>query len=328
MARHLRSGDQTLNYCAMRYLVIFVVIVELALVCSPAQAQDNEAGWLLAQINSLRARNGLGPLTINAPLTNSATAHSTYLATHNYANPHVEDNGSTPQSRALSAGYPSSNVGENVVGGSQANAAWGFNWWLNSPVHLYNMLGPWTEVGIGVSSGPMGHWYTTDFGEAAGGSSAPANNPSVDTAANNAPPNAVPAAPQKAAVPSGPPTRIPTRAPTLTPTITLTPSMTFTQHATFTPTFTPTGLPPTETAIVIDVSPQPSDTPIAEGLLVAMAPTSGLRDNSAIIAPTGLPPSKVDSNGGIRSMIPWFISLQALLVGGLVVGSVMRRKRR
>src|SRR5579885_844732 len=107
----LRGADETLNYCAMRYLVAFVVIVQLALVCSPAQAQGDEAGWILAQINSLRARNGLGALTVNPHLTASATAHSAYLATHNYADPHVEDNGSTPQSRALSAGYPSGDVG-------------------------------------------------------------------------------------------------------------------------------------------------------------------------------------------------------------------------
>src|SRR5712692_9665182 len=84
---------------------IAVIIMELNVVPRRALAQGNDVAYLFAQINALRQSKGLAPLVINALLATSATGHSTYLADHPWTNPHVEDNASTPQSRAAAAGY-------------------------------------------------------------------------------------------------------------------------------------------------------------------------------------------------------------------------------
>jgi uncharacterized protein YkwD len=130
----------------MRILVLLFILIDLFAPLStyPAQAQGDEAAWLLAQINALRQRNGQVLLTVNASLISSASAHSIYLATHTYIDPHREANGSTPATRALAAGYPGRLVGENVVGGTGANVQWAFSWWMQSPIHLHNMLAGWT----------------------------------------------------------------------------------------------------------------------------------------------------------------------------------------
>ncbi len=322
----------------MRYLASLLAslltLLTLVVVAAPqpALAQDDEAAWLLAQINALRQRNGVAPLVVNPHLTASATAHSNYLATHPYLDPHREANGSTPQTRILDAGYPGRLVGENVVGGTGANVQWGFNWWMNSPIHLHNMLAGWTEIGIGIAQGPYGRWYTTDFGDQGAGLVAPSATPAPD--GDSAPQGGAAQAPDQ----PRPTRRPPTRAPTLTPTITYTPSITYTPRATFTPTFTPTGRPPTETPIVLDVSPQP-----AAGQAVAFAPTTAAAPGSSPVAvavadvgnaggneaaPVAAPPAtKGNTSDAIRGLIPWFLLLQGIIVGGLVVNSVIRRRR-
>src|SRR5258708_37594070 len=112
---------------------IAVITIGLSLIPRRALAQGNDVAYMFAQINALRQSKGLAPLVINALLATSATGHSTYLANHPWTNPHVEDNGSTPQSRAAAAGYTGM-VSENVVGGSTATRPWGFQWWPHSPI--------------------------------------------------------------------------------------------------------------------------------------------------------------------------------------------------
>src|SRR5258708_10712909 len=228
---------------------IAVTTIGLSLVPRRAPQQGNGAAYLLTQINALRQSKGLAPLVINALLATSATGHSTYLADHPWTNPHVEDNGSTPQSRAVAVGYTGI-VSENVVGGSTATAQWGFQWWLNSPIHLQNMLyAQWIEVGIGVADGPYGRYFTTDFGAGDG----PRPTWTVVSTAN------ISAISHNPAVQKPPPTRRPTALPTATPSITFTPIVTFTPRPTFTPTITPTEPPPTPTAILLQASPQPTN---------------------------------------------------------------------
>src|SRR5260221_5990770 len=111
-------------------LLLFIVAGQASF--HPANAQGNEAEWLLSQINALRQSKGVPLLAYNAQLAAAANGHSTYLSGRAYTSPHIEDNGSTPASRALAAGYPGKLVGENVAGGSNADAKWAFNWWLNS----------------------------------------------------------------------------------------------------------------------------------------------------------------------------------------------------
>ncbi|MBX3084650.1 MAG: hypothetical protein KF716_23640 [Anaerolineae bacterium] len=287
---------------------------------------------MLQQVNALRAQNGLGALTWNGQLATAAAAHSQYLATNAYVGPHVEANGSTPQSRAAGQGY-GGRVGENVVGGSTATLEWAWNWWLNSAVHLSNMLGDWNEVGIAVAEGSYGRWYTMDFGDNGGGSAPPAPAPvntssgGQNTAANGGGGSA-PAQPPR---PTKPP------PPTATPTITLTPSLTFTPRASFTPLPTGTALPPTETPIMMDLT-------VAEATATLEPPTATIAATVTKPEPTAqavamlptqetLPsPKAADaasaSNSPARTVIPIVIGLQLVVVGLLAIRAVLRRGKR
>ncbi len=315
----------------MRTLAILCTVTVLIVsVPHPAHAQDDEASWLLTQINILRQRNGLGPLAIDGQLAAAATSHSQYLATHPYGHPHIEANGSTPQSRAIAAGYPGK-VGENVVGGSSANVRWALDWWIKSPIHLHNILTPWTHVGIGIVNGPYGRYYTTLFGAEVEAPPAPAIPPVV-AAATDAP-GSTPVVTVAGATSAFPrPTRRPTQVPSVTPSITLTPSITFTPLPTLTPSLTPTGRPPTATAIVLEISPQPTDIgqPAAQaaGTTVLTKPPAVV---AMVITPGEaplLPAAKAAPGDPIRTLLPWVFVLQGVVVAGLVGSAVLRRRHR
>lgn len=300
---------------------IRVVILSAFLLSSvsarPAAAQD-VVGALTARINELRASKGLNTLNYNGALAAAAQAHSQYLASTPYTHPHRQNNGSLPQDRAAAAGY-GGRVGENVVGGNTATLDWAYNWWLNSPTHYNNMLGNWTDIGVGFSAGTYGRWYVVVFGDNGSAPPRPQSAAAVNPAGGRA------AAQPTAAPPR--PTRLPTATPT--PTITLTPSHTFTPRPTFTPTDTPTFLPATETPILIAIStaapadptPTPLD-PSATPLIVAAADT--------VPSPEPMPPmtSTADSlsTSPLRAIIPLIIALNVLIIGGLLLGDRLRRR--
>jgi hypothetical protein len=301
----------------MRYFTLCIALAAHLLLLRPAQGQDGLA-YLLDQVNALRASRGLNTLSVNAALSAAAQGHSTYLATTVYIHPHRQRNGSLPQDRAAAVGY-GGRVGENVVGGRSATPQWAFNWWLNSPVHLSNMLGGWTEIGLGYSDGgEYGKWYVLVFGNA-GRAPAPAEAPAAPPA--NASGSGESAPPVRAA-----PTRPP--PPTATPTVTFTPSITYTPRATFTPTHTATFQPPTATAIVLAVTPQRvAALPTAPSMstlppAVEVAPTLSL--------PAAPPPRALDSGEEgltLRQLIPWLLGLQALVIGSMAFSAIMRRRR-
>ncbi len=286
----------------MRRIVLSALVLSVAF-ARPAAAQD-VADVLTARINALRTSRGLNALNYNAALAAAAQAHSQYLASTPYAHPHRQRNGSLPQDRAAAAGY-SGRVSENVVGSSTATLDWAYTWWLNSPTHYNNMLGSWTDIGVGFSSGAYGRWYVVVFGD---NGSAPA------------PAQRVTPADRRAAAPSNAALRRPTRPPTATPTptITPTPSHTFTPRATFTPTDTPTLLPSTATPILIAIStaapdspPRPSATPQA---IAALSPAA--------------PPKLASSapSNPLRLVIPLIIALNILLIGGIALSGRFRRR--
>lgn len=281
-------------------------------------AQSGAEAELLGRLNALRAQSGLGPLTWNGQLAAAALNHSQYLSNSPFSDAHVQADGSTPQDRARAQGY-TGRVSENVVGGSSPDVNYAWTWWMNSAVHRGNMLGNWNEVGIGVAEGPRGRWYTMVLGN----NGQPAPQP-----VNAQPGNAGGGQPANSQ-----PTRIrPTRPPppTATPTITLTPSQTFTPRATFTPTSTQTGAPPTETPIVLEVSPPP-------GTTVAGAPSVASPAHTAVaaVATEGVPavtsaaaPSTVPSAppNPLRTLIPVLLAVNAVIIGGFFVRHLLRRR--
>lgn len=156
-------------------LLIFGLIYLAGVV--PAQAQG--AGDLLALINNLRAGRGLPGYSINGSLAVAAQQQAQWIV-DNGTVAHTHPDGSGPRTRAIAAGYPSIQVGENIYGGTNAslNDAWTF--WLNSPIHFQGMVNAaYQEVGIGIASGGWGSAYVLVFG----GSGAPP--PAAGVAANN-----------------------------------------------------------------------------------------------------------------------------------------------
>ena len=154
-----------LSHSVLRILVAFALLSALI---PSAAAQTDPAAELLSRINTLRAQNSLLPLAVSSQLTASAQAHSNDMgATGNVD--HTGSDGSTPDSRIKAAGYGHwssfSIDGENIYGGQIAklDAAWTF--WINSAVHLKNLLNTrYREIGIGVTTGSRGTYYTLDFG--------------------------------------------------------------------------------------------------------------------------------------------------------------------
>ncbi len=134
---------------------------------STAQAQDSSV--LLGRLNALRNAHGLPGLNLNGALTVAAQQQAQWMVDTGTIS-HTHPDGSGPRTRAVAAGYPSIVVGENIYGGTNAglNDAWTF--WLNSQIHLENMLSPhYQDVGIGIAHGSWGSTFVFDFG----GSGAP-----------------------------------------------------------------------------------------------------------------------------------------------------------
>lgn len=314
-------------------LIIGLLFLPIAVPGKPAGAQD-VTSFLLSKINELRASKGLNTLAINPLLTQAAQAHSNYLASTPYIHPHRERDGSLPQDRAARVGY-TGRVGENVVGGSNASAEWAFNWWLGSPLHYNNMLSDWTEIGIGFADGGQyGRWYTTLFGNLNRAPAASEGHTGVNPAAaasgsTGATGNAVAAGPR--------PTRRP--LPTDTPTITYTPSITYTPRPTFTPTDTSTPAPPTATAILLEISPQPG---MGNDLSGGGQPPAGPDTlTPAIVAALSTPAAQQAGSGALeaqvsqpsasnplRTVLPLAILVQGMVIAGLVIGGIFRRRRR
>lgn len=118
---------------------------------------------LLKMINSYRAKNGVGPLTINKRLQVVAKRHSAYMKSINTTG-HVlagHPDGAQPFQRTAKFGYRC-RMGENILsfpnGWTPQQA---FEGWKNSPGHRATMLNPsWKVIGIGDSN----TFWTTVFG--------------------------------------------------------------------------------------------------------------------------------------------------------------------
>ncbi len=184
-----------------------------------AAAIDGEEQAFLGLINSYRAQNGLGSLSINTELTNASDWMSNDMATNNYFS-HTDSLGRDPFQRMAAFGYDYNTwKGENLAAGVDT-AQGAFDLWKASPGHNANMLnGNFTVIGIarvfGASS-TYGWYWTTDFG-GQGSSPPPAPPPpSPPPPAPTAEPTAA-ATPVATPDPTPEPTPVPTPVPTPTP---------------------------------------------------------------------------------------------------------------
>ncbi len=166
---------------------------------APAPAVSfGAASDLIAEVNALRAANGLPPYNVHPILMQIAQAHSEYQAAIGSVT-HYGPNGERPFQRALAAGYPVAGdlsrggfFSENIMAGPDLTPAEAVAAWQGDAPHLNTMLSPnLQDVGAGVAvSGGM-VYYTLDAGLASG--SAVSYTPSTGDA-TAPPPNGSPTA--------------------------------------------------------------------------------------------------------------------------------------
>ncbi|EEY56499.1 SCP-like extracellular protein [Phytophthora infestans T30-4] len=97
-----------------------------------------EMSEMLSRINSYRAQNGLGALTIDNRLVIAATLHSKDQASH-CTMTHSGSNGSNLGDRVKAQSYSFAMVAENVAAGQNTVESVMTAWW-NSPGHRANLL--------------------------------------------------------------------------------------------------------------------------------------------------------------------------------------------
>lgn len=152
----------------MKYkMMILLCSLLLTLSGSWVQAQDPVSD-LLGRINNLRASLGLPGYTLNPALNAAAQSQAQWMAETGSIS-HNRPDGSSPRSRAISAGYTTTDVSENIYGGSNASVGVAWTFWVNSPVHYNGLVNPrYSDVGIGVASGSIGRAYVLVFGNPGG----------------------------------------------------------------------------------------------------------------------------------------------------------------
>jgi len=114
-----------------------VVAFGSVLAAVPAQADGDQGGAVLSEINATRAANGCGPVAANPQLTASAARQANDMLA-NGVQGHTGSDGSSLAQRVTDAGYGSyAKLGEIVFWGtgSLGNPATAVTWWMNSPGH-------------------------------------------------------------------------------------------------------------------------------------------------------------------------------------------------
>jgi hypothetical protein len=135
-------------------------------------AQD-DAGDLLGRINNLRASLGRAPYSLNGALSGAAQDQAQWIVNTGNVS-HTREDGSGPRTRALAYGYGTTDVSENIYGGSNAtvNDAWTF--WVNSGIHYRGLVNErFQQVGIGIARGGWGAAFVLVFGNPGGPPPAP-----------------------------------------------------------------------------------------------------------------------------------------------------------
>lgn len=161
-----------------------------------AYATSMSRAALLAENNTSRSANGLGGLTLNSQLNNSAQAKAQHMADNNYW-AHVAPDGTQPWYFFEAAGYSYQAAGENLAYGFDTSFAVNQGW-MNSAGHRANILGDYDDVGFGFVNAPnfQGGEYTivvAHYGKPLYSSPAPAPAPTPTPTPAPAPSTPTPA---------------------------------------------------------------------------------------------------------------------------------------
>lgn len=123
---------------------------------------------LVDLVNAQRARAGCGPLRVDPRLHAAAQKHAEDMVARRFF-AHADPDGVRAGTRLTAAGYRWSQWGENLDLGPGA-ASGVFAHWMDGGIHQSNMLDcAFKDVGVGVATGPAGHYWTQDLAAEAGG---------------------------------------------------------------------------------------------------------------------------------------------------------------
>ncbi len=152
----------------MKTLVRIGLIGWLTLAALGAARAQGEAGDLLGRINNLRASLGLPGYTLSGTLSAAAQSQAQWIVETGVVS-HTRPDGSTPRLRAQAAGYPTTEVSENIYAGTNATIGDAWNFWINSRIHYAGLTNArYKEVGIGVARSAWGTAYVLVFGNPGG----------------------------------------------------------------------------------------------------------------------------------------------------------------
>ncbi|HEX3426269.1 MAG TPA: CAP domain-containing protein [Acidimicrobiales bacterium] len=135
-------------------LTAFIIAV-FAFSFAVVPARADEMSGFLAQVNALRASNGLPALSVNATLSSDAQQWSNEMAS-------TGQTGDDP-SLTSQVGGGWTRLGENTAWGTSFGIL--FQALVNSPPHLANMLGDYSLTGVAVAVGANGWSYVTEIFE-------------------------------------------------------------------------------------------------------------------------------------------------------------------
>ena len=124
----------------------------------PVQPLNPQAA--LAEINAYRAKNGRGPLVLDARLSSAAAMQSQDQAGRRSIG-HDGSDGSRPKDRAARAGFRAKIASENVASG-QKSFSDAMYYWERSSGHRENLLRPNVNaVGLAMAQAESGRAYWT-----------------------------------------------------------------------------------------------------------------------------------------------------------------------
>ncbi|MET9050026.1 sigma-70 family RNA polymerase sigma factor [Streptomyces bacillaris] len=127
---------------------------------SPApRARPRPQTRLVAEVNTLRARNHCPQLTTDPRLTEVAQHHSEDMAEHAYFG-HTDSTGRGAGDRVTGSGYLWSAVGETIATGNTDPAAVVEEWRRSSGQGDDILNCDFTHVGVGIADSPRGPYWT------------------------------------------------------------------------------------------------------------------------------------------------------------------------
>jgi uncharacterized protein YkwD len=135
-----------------------VALVSPEYAARPVEPLNPQAA--IAEINAFRAKNGVGPVVLDARLSRAAAVQSEDQAGRHSIG-HYGSDGSKPVDRAARAGYRAKIASENVASG-QKSFSDALRFWEGSSGHRANLLRPnVTAAGVAMAQAGTGRAYWT-----------------------------------------------------------------------------------------------------------------------------------------------------------------------